>query len=98
MNSTDPMAQIIATRDRMLQIQADAERTLTAQLRAAGDDTHYFKASLQHYTDWLTVNGYLDGGRDTVSAYLDAMGGRSWPRRTMLRARKVLMSVRRSNP
>jgi hypothetical protein len=91
--------KIRATYDRILDIETQAHRTLTAQLRAAGDDTHYFKASLQHYTDWLIANGYIDPEHNkTVGAYLDAMGGRSWPRRTMLKARKILQSVRKEYP
>lgn len=95
---SDDMDRIVATARRVKAIEEDALRTLAAQLRAAGDDTHYFKASLQHYTDWLILNGGVSPDRDTVGAYLDAMNGRSWPRRVMLRTRKVLQGVRRDHP
>jgi hypothetical protein len=90
--------EILCIRQRMESMEKEALRTLAAQYRAAGDDTHYFRASLQHYTDWLVVNGYVTIERDTVGAYLDAMDGRSWPRKFMRRTRKVLQAVRREHP
>lgn len=90
--------EILRIRASMEAIEMEALRTLAAQSRAAGDDTHYFKASLQHYTDWLILNGGVSAERDTVGAYLDAMNGRSWPRRVVLKARKVLPSVKREHP
>jgi hypothetical protein len=88
---------IEAAARRVEAIAVEAERTLAAQSRAAGDDTHYFKASLQHYTDWLVLNGGVSADRDTVGAYLDAMNGRSWPR-LWLKTRKILHAVRRDHP
>jgi hypothetical protein len=90
--------EIHRIRHRIEMMEQDAWRTLAAQMRAAGDDTHYFRASLQHYTDWLTVNSFATPDRDLVGAYLDAMNGRSWPRRFMRRSRKVLQAVRREQP
>jgi hypothetical protein len=92
------LEDIHAIKHRMELIEKEAYRTLAAQHRAAGDDTHYFRASLQHYTDWLIVNGLATGDRDMVGAYLDAMNGRSWPMRVLRRARKVLPAVRREHP
>lgn len=81
--------EILAIRDRMQIMEKQARQTLTAELRAAGDDTHFYKASLQHYTDWLIVNGYITIDRHPVNDYLDAMEARSLPRRTMRRTRKM---------
>lgn len=92
------MDDIYRVRDNMVEIERDAQRTLTAQLRAAGDDTHYYRASLQHFADWLVVNGHANPGRDLTGEYLDAMGARDFPRKWMRRARRVLKIVRRENP
>lgn len=89
--------EILAIRDRMIGMERESQRLLAIQQRAMSDCTHYFRESLQHYTDWLIINGYITTDREPVGAYLDAMGGRSWPRKTMLKARKILEAVVRSN-
>jgi hypothetical protein len=79
---------VLAIRDRMVEMEREAECTLAAQKMAAGDDTHNFRASLiEFYMRMMSCDN--SEAKRVVDNYLYEQKGRWFLRKSMRRKRKV---------
>lgn len=86
------MDEVNALLRKMHEMEAEAQRALSAQRMAAGDDTHYFRRSLVDFCAWS--HGCDESkAREHVNEYLNDKKGQHFPRRFMRRARKLLSTT-----